>query len=170
MPGQRIRWDYDQLTSIAKQFDREAEATRQTMTALKRQMEVLQSGDWIGTGARAFYAEMDSAVLPAFERLARAMDAAAKTTLAISEIGKATEDTAARILIRIIAARVLNLGAASGDGAQGGGSGGGFLSGVGDFFEGMWEEGKGMVSGLVHMAVHPIDTLEGLAYGVTHPG
>lgn len=169
MPGQRIRWDYDQLIQIAKQFSHEADATRQTITALKRQMEVLEGGDWIGTGARAFYAEMNSAVLPAFERLARAMDEAARTTLAISEIGKGTEEATARILSRLAAARALNLDSAGGGGAQGGGSGGGFLSGVGDFFEGMWEEGKGMVSGLVHMAIHPIDTLEGLAYGVTHP-
>jgi len=39
-----------------------------------------------------------------------------------------------------------------------------------DLTRGFIDEGADMLSGLWHMAAHPIDTVQGLAYGVTHPG
>jgi WXG100 family type VII secretion target len=177
VPGSRIRWDYDQLNSIAQHFAQQAESARGTLNALKQQMEVLEGGDWIGVGANAFYNEMHSAILPALDRLARALDEAARTTEQIRNLGKETEDAVAQILRRIEVSRSVVGNVASFSGATAsaqastsGGSGGGVLGGIGDFFGGMWDEGKNMVSGLGHMIAHPIDTAKGLYYGVTHPG
>jgi WXG100 family type VII secretion target len=107
MPGPRIRWDYDQLTQIARVFAAESEKTRSTLNALRQQTDVLRGGDWIGEGAQAFYAEMDSQVLPGFNHLVSALDEAEKTTQKIGTLAQDTEDAAARLLGRLIAMSAL---------------------------------------------------------------
>ena len=76
----------------------QAQAARQTVAALQRQMEVLQGGDWVGQGASAFYLEMSGQVLPALRRLASALEATATTTQQISQIMSQAEAEAARVL------------------------------------------------------------------------
>jgi hypothetical protein len=44
------------------------------------------------------------------------------------------------------------------------------LGHIGDFFVGMWEEGKDMVMGLYNLVTDPIGTAKGLWHGITHPG
>jgi len=44
------------------------------------------------------------------------------------------------------------------------------LGHVGDFFVGMWEEGKDMVMGLYNLVTDPIGTAKDLWHGITHPG
>jgi WXG100 family type VII secretion target len=105
--GPQIRWDYDQLNQIAQLFDGEADKTRKTVDALKRQMEVLEGGDWVGEGARAFYAEMNGSVLPAFGRLVNGLSSGAQTVRKISALAHDTEDEAARMLNRVRAAAVV---------------------------------------------------------------
>ena len=69
MPANLFRGDYDQLAQIAQRFAREHEAAQRTLADVQRQTSVLQSGDWVEQGAQAFYAEMNSAVLPSLKRL-----------------------------------------------------------------------------------------------------
>ena len=59
MPGPKVRADYDALEIVAQGFSKQAEATAQTLQAIKGQMDTLQAGDWVGQGATAFYAEMN---------------------------------------------------------------------------------------------------------------
>ena len=73
MPNHRTRADYDQLAQIASRFGKEADASQRSLDAVCSAMNVLQSGDWVGQGARAFYAEMSSDVLPSLMRLERAL-------------------------------------------------------------------------------------------------
>ena len=126
MPNNRTRANYDELGAAAKKWAAEAERTRQMVATLKQNMDVLQGGDWVGQGARAFYAEMNGQVLPSLNRLVKALESAARTTSQISQVVKETEDAAAA---------VLNGRDASGDGApsDGGGvtAGGGAGSGAG---------------------------------------
>jgi uncharacterized protein YukE len=68
------------------------------LQALRREMQTLENGDWVGPGARAFYGEMNSAVLPAVQRLAKALDAARDTTLQIRAVIQEAEAEAARVL------------------------------------------------------------------------
>jgi WXG100 family type VII secretion target len=93
-----VRTDYDQLTTVAARFDQQADLTRSLLQQLRQQQEALQAGDWLGTGAQAFYAEMNGQVVPTLNRLAKALETANQTTRQISLVMKAAEDEAARIL------------------------------------------------------------------------
>src|SRR3990172_7674583 len=93
----RVRGDYEELAMIAQTLSRQAESTRQTLGALKKNMNTLEGGDWGGKGADAFYAEMNRAVVPAMKRLVAALNEAASTTTKISRIMKRAEDDAAAL-------------------------------------------------------------------------
>src|SRR3972149_6588647 len=92
-----VRGDYEELAMIAQTLSRQAESTRQTLGALQKNMNTLQGGDWVSKGADAFYAEMNTAVLPAMKRLVAALNEAASTTTKISRIMKRAEDDAAAL-------------------------------------------------------------------------
>jgi WXG100 family type VII secretion target len=98
MAAAKIRADYEQLKAVAGRFGSQAQAARQTLQALQRQMEVLHAGDWIGQGATAFYQEMGDQVLPTLKRVAAALDSAQQTTLQISQIMAQAEADAAHVL------------------------------------------------------------------------
>ena len=168
MSAPRVRTDYEQLNQVAQNFAAASDAATTTLQSLQQNLQVLEGGDWIGQGARAFYQEMSQAVLPTMKRLVNALQSAQQTTQAISREMKQAEDAAAAVL----------RGSGSGQAGQAGApaafaaasdSGGGFWSGVGDFFGGVWDEASDMVGGLWHAVSHPIDTIKGLAYAVTHP-
>lgn len=101
MNALKIRFDDSQLDDIAGRFAREADETHHALTAITRAKDELQAGDWIGTGAQAFYAEMDAAVLPALARLAGALHAAADGARAIRTLAGQAEADAAAALRRI---------------------------------------------------------------------
>src|SRR5690242_1230805 len=86
MAVSKIRADYDQLQAAASRFDQQAQTTRQTLRNLQHHMEVLQGADWAGQGAQAFYAEMDSQVVPTMNRLIGALEQAADTTRQIRRV------------------------------------------------------------------------------------
>lgn len=121
MPAPKIRADYDVLKRIASLFQREGQATSQTLTRLNRAKGTLQGGEWIGRGAEKFYQEMDSEVIPSVQRMAKAFGEAARVTGAINQIMQQAEDEAARIL--------RGDGAGGGGPAPAGGSGGGAAGG-----------------------------------------
>jgi WXG100 family type VII secretion target len=95
----------------AAQFGQAADLLHRSLAEIRRQVQTLQSGDWVGEGASAFYAEMNDRVLPAVQRLADALGAATTTTGQVSQVMKAAEDEAARYL------RGNGSGAAAGVGA-----------------------------------------------------
>ena len=90
-----VRADYDALTRIANKFEQEAGASGQMLRSLRGQMQTLQGGDWVGKGANAFYAEMSGELLPALQRLMRALEAAAQTTQRINQKMQQAEEEAA---------------------------------------------------------------------------
>ena len=98
MAPPKVRADYEQLKNAASQFGGQAQAARQTLQALQRQLEVLQGGDWVGQGATAFYQEMGGQVMPTMKRLAGALESAQQSTLQISQIMAQAEAEAARVL------------------------------------------------------------------------
>lgn len=97
MSAPRVRAHYDELNQIAQRFGQEAQATNALLQNLRREMQTLENGDWVGPGARAFYGEMNGAVLPAVQRLAKALDAARDTTLQIRAVIQEAEAEAARV-------------------------------------------------------------------------
>ena len=106
--AQTIRADYAELAHIESLFAHEAETSQKIRSSLQAHLQVLQSGDWIGTGAQAFYAEMSSEVLPAIQRMARAFDNAQQTTHKIKQVMQQAEQDAARVFL------ATGLGVASG--------------------------------------------------------
>jgi len=125
MPAPRFRGDYDSLTKIARGFAQHSASTAQTNRSLTQAMETLKNGDWIGQGAKKFYAEMEKDVMPAMKRLAKALESAERVTQQISKLIKQAEDDASRLFRLEGVGGLLGgvLGAAIG-GALGGGLGG----------------------------------------------
>ena len=98
MAANRTRANYEELNRIAQQFGGEAENTKRAVQQLSQVMAVLQNGDWVGQGATAFYAEMNSEVLPSLQRLIHALESARGTTTQINAAMEEAEQEAARIL------------------------------------------------------------------------
>ena len=65
----RIRADYNQLGQAAQRFGAAAESAAATLQSLQKNLQVLEGGDWVGEGAKAFYQEMGQTVLPSLKRL-----------------------------------------------------------------------------------------------------
>ncbi|MGH2619707.1 MAG: WXG100 family type VII secretion target [Anaerolineales bacterium] len=127
MTAPQFRGDYDLLAQIAQAFGQHASLTKTSMQRIQRDVNTLQSGDWIGTGATAFYREMNDQVLPTLKRLTAALESADRTLRKVSQIIKQAEDEAAR-LFRLDGTG--GLGAVLGGGL--GGALGGTLGGVGE--------------------------------------
>jgi WXG100 family type VII secretion target len=125
---------------VAARLGSQAEATQQSLLSLEQGMRVLESGDWLGKGAAAFYQEMGSQVLPTMKRLAMALATAERTTVQISKLMAEAEAEAARWLrgegagqAGAAAGSGLILAGPLGSGAAGpGGGGGGSAADPGD--------------------------------------
>ncbi len=135
MGSSRVRADYAGLQNIAKSFNQQADAVRQTLTNIQGAQQTLEGGDWVGRGATVFYQEMNSAVLPSLKRLGSALENAAQVTQKISKIMKQAEDDASRLFSAEAAALAAALGggaaAAAGSGGSSGSGGSGGASGSG---------------------------------------
>ncbi len=98
MPANIVRANYADLTGIARTFQANAQRTRASLQKLREQQALLESGDWLGGGAQAFYAEMSSDIVPTLDRLIRALEAAEQTTGQIELLMQQTEAECARLL------------------------------------------------------------------------
>ncbi len=161
MPAPKLRWDYDALMQIAQAFARQSDAAGKTLLKVARAKDTLQSGDWAGKGAKAFYTEMDQDVLPGVRRLSEALQTAQQVTLRMIQVLQGAEQDAARLLAMLLAG--ISLDGRVFETAQTA------LGHVGDFFIGMWDEGKDMVTGLYKLVTDPVGTAKGLWQGITHP-
>jgi WXG100 family type VII secretion target len=131
-----IRVDYAQLQQVAAQFSRQATAVSQMQQQLKRKMGQLQSA-WVGQGSGAFFSEMNDKVLPATNRLCRALQDASKTTRQIAQLMEQAERDAAALF---------RGEAISGtQGAVGNGGGEGSAGGKPSFWDGFSFKGKGKI-------------------------
>lgn len=90
-----LRAEYDQLSKIAKVFGSESSNVKGSIDRLNRQIDVLEGGDWIGEGANAFYNEMRSEVMPAMQRLMRALAMASQITGQVIQILREAEEESA---------------------------------------------------------------------------
>ena len=141
MPASRIRANYEELASISRSFQAESDATQRTLRELRSRMQTLEGGDWVGSGARAFYAEMNDSVLPSLTRLEKALAQAATVTTRLERRVRQAEADAARVLD--------GHGVASGGAADSGPSGaaGGGGNGTGGDGSGGSDAGAGTGSG-----------------------
>lgn len=167
MSAEIIQAKDDELTNIARQFGRQAEATTQLQKRLEHSLQSLQSG-WQGKGSAAFFAEMNGKVLPVLKRLGSALQQAQRTTSELQQIVKAADEDAAKPFKGGTKNQVSLAGTSASDKSEG--FFGKALGFVGDLFKGAGSELVDMVKGIGHLIAHPIDTAKGLWYGINHPG
>jgi len=98
MTAPRIRADYEMLRQVQQQFKQQSGACGQSLRKMHQAKDALEGGDWIGEGAKAFYREMNSEVLPSWARLVAALDSAAQSASKMSQLIQQAEDDAARLL------------------------------------------------------------------------
>jgi WXG100 family type VII secretion target len=97
MTASEIRVHYDDLETIAIRFDHRGELTQQLLKDLRRQQGVLEDGVWLGSGAQAFFAEMNSRVVPTMNGLIQAFGEAAGTARQVHELLHQAEAEAAAL-------------------------------------------------------------------------
>ncbi|MEW6581082.1 MAG: WXG100 family type VII secretion target [Chloroflexota bacterium] len=100
MPTDRIRADYDELATIAHELQQEGYGVDSLIARLRRCVDALEYGGWIGRGANSFYAEMHNDVFPALHRLANALLEAGDAVNRVSQIIREAEEEAAALFIR----------------------------------------------------------------------
>ncbi|HRE27725.1 MAG TPA: WXG100 family type VII secretion target [Anaerolineales bacterium] len=98
MAHDRVRGNHDELKQISSLFAQEAENTQKSIQDLANRMETLKGGDWIGKGAKQFYNEMDSAVMPAMKRLNKALQQGSKVTKDVANKLREAEQSASACL------------------------------------------------------------------------
>jgi WXG100 family type VII secretion target len=85
---------YESLERIKSSFDQQAQEAENMLRKISGQVENLQGGQWIGQGANAFYGEMHDLMLPAIQRLVKAMHEGSRVTNQImTEFRNAEEES-----------------------------------------------------------------------------
>jgi WXG100 family type VII secretion target len=75
MMAQQVKAQYEELKKIQDMLSKEANVIASIRTSFGGQLDILRgASNWEGDAATAFYAEMDGKVLPAVERLQRALE------------------------------------------------------------------------------------------------
>jgi WXG100 family type VII secretion target len=95
----RIQANYNDLTLVANTFVREAEAALRLIGQAQQFVDQLAGGAWVGRGAQAFYREMGEVVLPAANRLAKALQDASSATQRIAAAFQQAEEAAAQLFM-----------------------------------------------------------------------
>jgi len=144
-----IRVDHEALAQISGRFNQQSEAIELMLYAMRGTMQPLASGGWIGQGADAFFAEMNSDILPAVQRLTDALAQAGIVTMQLSDLMQQADEEASFSFKDgggRISGRMTGGGSAGGSGGIGIGIGGGggnsytvpsdWLDGVTDSFGG----------------------------------
>ena len=96
MTAPKVRADHDVLKQIQVQFNQQSDATSRSLRSMQQAKDVLEGGHWIGEGAKAFYQEMNSEVLPSWKRLVTALERAAQVVLRMSQLMQQAEAEAAK--------------------------------------------------------------------------
>lgn len=76
----------EQLQNIAKKFQSEADELNNLLSQTRSKVDSLHGSGWIGRGADEFNNEMQSLMLPAFQRLVEALHNASEKVNAILKI------------------------------------------------------------------------------------
>ncbi|MBP8974885.1 MAG: WXG100 family type VII secretion target [Anaerolineae bacterium] len=100
MPSDRIRADYDELAAIAQEMQQEGYSVDSLIVRLRRCVDALEYGGWIGRGANSFYLEMHNDVFPALQRLANALLDGGDAVNQISQILHEAEEEASALFQR----------------------------------------------------------------------
>ena len=81
-----VQVDHDQMKSIAQRFSDQSEQVRAAHDKILHQLDVLKHGAWIGPNADKFAEIMDGNLLPAVQRLTKALHQASETTTQVAKM------------------------------------------------------------------------------------
>lgn len=96
--AERVEINYEQIKQIENRFSQKGDEIDQLSRRLAAQVDNLRGGGWIGRGADAFYAEMDSAVFPTFTALRSAMQETQQALASIAnEFTRAEEEARSHV-------------------------------------------------------------------------
>lgn len=95
MSAEVVQANYEALEAIAQKFSQQAEMNGVMHGRVQQAVQSLEQGGWEGQGSSAFFAEMDSTVYPALQRLINALEEAQSTTRQIKQIIQQAEEAAA---------------------------------------------------------------------------
>jgi WXG100 family type VII secretion target len=88
----RIEVDYDELTRVTRSTSAEADAIAQLTSQTRAKVAQLHGSGWIGQGSDAFYAEMENVLLPAMDRLTKALTDTTDRTIDIIKVFHEAEE------------------------------------------------------------------------------
>lgn len=90
-----IQAQYEALAALAQKFGQQAEMNGAMYGRVQQAAQALEHGGWEGKGSNAFFAEMDSTIYPALQRLINALEEAQSATLEIKQTIQQAEEEAA---------------------------------------------------------------------------
>lgn len=99
MPPAYISMDYAFGKESATHFLRHSESMHQLWRRAALHVEQLQNGAWRGRGAEAFYSVMENDVLPALDRLAKALAESSRAMMLITARFQAAEQEAGALFV-----------------------------------------------------------------------
>lgn len=97
MSAEVIQSKYEELATIARRFEQQAQATRALQQRVQRSAGALRNGGWVGRGSVAFVGEMEQKVFPGIQRLFEALTTAQSTTVEIAQLIREAEEEAASV-------------------------------------------------------------------------
>lgn len=88
-----IRINYDEVENGSKQFNQQQSSIGQVNRRLKSAKDALHGGKgWVGQAATEFFKEFDNELMPAMNRLERAMGSASRVSKQVNKIMQEAED------------------------------------------------------------------------------
>jgi WXG100 family type VII secretion target len=86
MADDTVQVDHDAMKSASKRFNDQSEQVRAQYSKISHQLEVLENGGWEGQNFVKFKEIMEQTLLPAVQRLHKALDTASDTTNQVAKI------------------------------------------------------------------------------------
>lgn len=86
MAEETVQVDHDQMKSVSQRFNDQSEQVRAQYSKINHQVDVLKNGAWIGPNADEYVKIMEQNLLPAVQRLQKALETASETTKQVAKI------------------------------------------------------------------------------------
>lgn len=86
MAARLRRVNYDEMSGIVKSFRTEQQDIEALYNQTKSKVAALHNNQWVGQGSEKWFGEMEGQVLPALQRLIRALDYAGDTAEKIHQV------------------------------------------------------------------------------------
>ncbi|PKO13950.1 MAG: hypothetical protein CVU39_16345 [Chloroflexi bacterium HGW-Chloroflexi-10] len=90
--AEKTELNYEQMQTMVKKFQSEADAINQLLNQTKSRAESLHGTGWVGRGSDQFFGEMEQLVIPAMGRLVQALHAAGGAADNIMKIYRNAEE------------------------------------------------------------------------------